>query len=175
MRWDEPCSAMRRRDGQPCEAPAIKGGFVCRRHGGSARQVKFAAERRRLQVVLMDALEAFHGVKGTNREFDALRKVGEAQRRLEDYEAKVAELARARAKLRRLRAAQKLAAGRDQERAGINGRTQEPGGATEPSAAGGAAGSAGLVEQLTQPAERFVRPSTEDGPGAGGTQRPPWA
>jgi transcriptional regulator with XRE-family HTH domain len=32
-----------------------------------------------------------------------------------------------------------------------------------------------LIEQLTRPAERFVRPGTESGTRAGGTQCPPWA
>ena len=171
MRWDETCSAMRR-DGKPCEAPAIHSGFACRRHGGSARQVAFAAERRRRQITLMDAIEAWHEAEGTDRAFDRLCPVGEAQRSLEAYEDKLAELARARAKLRRLRAAQKRAAGDRQERAGIDGRTQEPCGSTECSAAGGAAESAGLVEQLTQPAERFVRPGAESGPRAGGHSGP---
>lgn len=39
------CSA-HRSDGQPCRAPAINGGRVCRVHGGSARQVKLAAAER---------------------------------------------------------------------------------------------------------------------------------
>jgi hypothetical protein len=112
------------------------------------------------------------GAEGTDRAFDRLCAVGEAQRSLEAYEDKLAELARARAKLRRLRAAQKRAAGDRQERAGIDGRTQEPCGSTECSAAGGAAESAGLVEQLTQPAERFVRPGAESGPRAGGHSGP---
>lgn len=34
---------------------------------------------------------------------------------------------------------------------------------------------AGLIEQLTRPAERFVRPGAEDVPQAGGTRRSPWA
>jgi hypothetical protein len=32
--------------GKPCRAPAIRGGFVCVKHGGAAPQVKLAAARR---------------------------------------------------------------------------------------------------------------------------------
>ncbi len=39
------CSATRR-DGTPCQAPAVKGATVCRMHGGSAPQVRAAARRR---------------------------------------------------------------------------------------------------------------------------------
>jgi hypothetical protein len=44
-RWAVRCTA-RRRDGQPCRAFAITGGYVCRVHGGHARQVRAAAARR---------------------------------------------------------------------------------------------------------------------------------
>ena len=38
-------------NGQPCKAPAIKGGTVCRVHGGSAPQVKAKAMQRLLAAV----------------------------------------------------------------------------------------------------------------------------
>ena len=44
-----PCTA-HRTDGQPCEAQAIRGGNVCRVHGGSAPAVKAAAQRRLLDA-----------------------------------------------------------------------------------------------------------------------------
>ena len=44
------CTA-HRSNGEPCKAYAIKGGTVCRSHGGSARQVKEAARRRLLELV----------------------------------------------------------------------------------------------------------------------------
>jgi len=43
--WAQPCSA-HRRDGWPCGAYAIRGGGVCRMHGGAAPQVRHAAQRR---------------------------------------------------------------------------------------------------------------------------------
>ena len=45
----------RRTDGQPCRAWAIVGGTVCRAHGGAARQVRHAAERRALEADLYRA------------------------------------------------------------------------------------------------------------------------
>jgi hypothetical protein len=39
----ERCNATRR-DGEPCQAPAVKGATVCRRHGGAAPQVLRNAE-----------------------------------------------------------------------------------------------------------------------------------
>ncbi len=44
------CTA-HRTDGQPCQASAIRGGTVCRSHGGSASQVREAARRRLLELV----------------------------------------------------------------------------------------------------------------------------
>jgi hypothetical protein len=43
--WGERCTA-HRTNGTPCGAWAIRGGFVCRMHGGSAPQVRAAAHRR---------------------------------------------------------------------------------------------------------------------------------
>jgi len=43
--WAVSCKATRR-DGTPCGAYAIRGGTVCRMHGGAAPQVKEAAARR---------------------------------------------------------------------------------------------------------------------------------
>ena len=46
------CTA-RKRNGEPCRAMAARGANVCRVHGGSAPQVKAAAQRR-----IANALEA---------------------------------------------------------------------------------------------------------------------
>ena len=45
------CTA-RRQDGKPCGSYAIRGGTVCRRHGGSAPQVRAAANRRLAAMAL---------------------------------------------------------------------------------------------------------------------------
>jgi hypothetical protein len=42
----------KRSDGQPCKSPAIKGGRVCRIHGGSTRHIREAANRRLDELVL---------------------------------------------------------------------------------------------------------------------------
>lgn len=51
------CTA-RRQDGEPCRAPAIKGGSVCRVHGGRAPQVRAAAARRLAEGSVLARLEA---------------------------------------------------------------------------------------------------------------------
>ena len=45
------CTA-RRQDGKPCGSYAVRGGTVCRRHGGSAPQVRAAANRRLAAMAL---------------------------------------------------------------------------------------------------------------------------
>lgn len=50
------CTA-HRTDGEPCEAPAIRGGAVCAAHGGRAPQVANAAERRRAIAKVSAELE----------------------------------------------------------------------------------------------------------------------
>lgn len=42
----ERCTATSKRTGNRCPMPAIRGGTVCRMHGGAAPQVKFAAMER---------------------------------------------------------------------------------------------------------------------------------
>jgi hypothetical protein len=97
---NEICAAIRL-DGQPCEAPAIKGKVVCQHHGRTAREIRFAAERRRRQEALLDAITAWHSARGTSQETDALGDTNRARRDLEDWEGKLAELARIKAKARR--------------------------------------------------------------------------
>ncbi|HZU54831.1 MAG TPA: hypothetical protein VFA06_03075 [Actinocrinis sp.] len=57
VRWARKCAA-RRRNGLPCGNYAISGGKVCRVHGGSARQVRRAAQRRLLEASAYRALAA---------------------------------------------------------------------------------------------------------------------
>lgn len=45
------CHAKSSRTGKPCKREAIKGGAVCRSHGGGAPQVKAAAKLRLLALV----------------------------------------------------------------------------------------------------------------------------
>jgi hypothetical protein len=84
----EQCTATRR-DGQPCEAPAIPGGLVCKRHGGGAPQVKIAAQHRQLQLALWVASADFEAARGTPEQFEALCKVTAAERDLEAFETKL--------------------------------------------------------------------------------------
>jgi hypothetical protein len=43
--WSQRCTA-RRTSGQPCRAWSVWGGYVCVVHGGKAKQVRRAAQRR---------------------------------------------------------------------------------------------------------------------------------
>jgi hypothetical protein len=97
------CGATRR-DGQPCQAPAIPGALVCRRHGGAAPQVAIAAKHMQLGVARYAALLEFETARGTPREFDALCRLLQARRELDAYEAKIRLLALLRAKRKRRRA-----------------------------------------------------------------------
>ncbi len=98
------CGATRR-DGQPCQAPAVEGALVCRRHGGAAPQVLIAAKHRVLQMAFYTATREFEEAYGTPGEFDALCRWAKAQRELEAYEGKLRLLAELRAAVRARRAA----------------------------------------------------------------------
>ncbi len=52
----------RERDGWPCQAPAIPGGLVCRRHGGKAPQVAIKAKHFQLQSARFIAAREFEAV-----------------------------------------------------------------------------------------------------------------
>lgn len=82
------CSA-HKTNGQPCKAKAIKGGTVCRVHGGSAPQVRAKAKQRLLEALDPAAAELVRiAVKGKNerdriaaiRELFARAGFGEADR-----------------------------------------------------------------------------------------------
>jgi hypothetical protein len=96
------CTATRR-DGEPCRAPAIDGGLVCRHHGGAALQVRIAATRTLLLTASYDAHREWQAARGTAAEFDALCAALQAQRDLGTFEAKVSQLAGLRAKARTVR------------------------------------------------------------------------
>lgn len=55
------CSARRKRTGEPCGAWAIKGGNVCRIHGGMAPQTQAKAKQRLDLEVVRDAVRRLRG------------------------------------------------------------------------------------------------------------------
>jgi len=59
------CSARKTHTHEPCQAYAIKGGEVCVYHGGSAPQVREAANRR-LRLLADDALEVLRRIVTDN-------------------------------------------------------------------------------------------------------------
>jgi hypothetical protein len=91
----DPCSA-KRRDGAPCGAPAIPHGTVCGSHGGAAPQVQIAAQRMRLRLALWCRNEDLQAGLDTSARFDLLCRFTAAQRALEQFEAKVIEVAEMR-------------------------------------------------------------------------------
>lgn len=97
------CTATRR-DGEPCQAPAVEGALVCCRHGGSAPQVQIKARHTLLMEAAYFAHLEWQEARGTPREFDALCKALQSQRDLDACEAKLRLLAELRAELRRQRA-----------------------------------------------------------------------
>jgi hypothetical protein len=110
----EQCTATRR-DGQPCEAPAIPGGLVCKRHGGGAPQVKIAAQHRQLQLALWVAGADFDAARGTSEQFEALCKVTAAERDLDAFETKLRLLREVQAFVRAKRPVQVDGPGYDKD------------------------------------------------------------
>jgi hypothetical protein len=98
------CGAARR-DGAPCQAPAIPGGLVCRRHGGATPQVVIAAGHELRQLAAWAAGRDLAEARGTPAEFEALCRWSAADRKLSEYEGKLARLAELRAGLHQRRAA----------------------------------------------------------------------
>ena len=97
------CGA-RRRDGEPCQAPAIPGGLVCRCHGGAAPQVAIRAKHTELLLARYVAYCDWEAARGTPREFDALCRSLQADRELDAYEVKMRLLAELKAERRRRQA-----------------------------------------------------------------------
>lgn len=97
------CEATRR-DGRRCQAPAIAGGTVCRRHGGAAIQVRISARHMQLLEARYAAHKAWEAARGTPGEFDALCATSRADNAVWRYEAKLEEIREMRARLRRLKA-----------------------------------------------------------------------
>jgi hypothetical protein len=97
------CEATRR-DGQRCQAPAIAGGTVCRRHGGGAFQVRLSARYMQLLEARYAAYKAWEAAQGTPGEFEALCATSRADNALWRYEAQVERLRELRAQVRQLKA-----------------------------------------------------------------------
>jgi len=105
------CGA-RCRDGHLCEAPAIKGGLRCLRHGGGSPQAQIAAQHRVLQLALYTAAREWEAARDTWRADCAMGRWSVAERELRAYEAKLAYLAELRAEVRQLKAGAASDAGR---------------------------------------------------------------
>ena len=97
------CTA-HRRDGKPCEAPAIPGGLVCRIHGGAAPQVAIKAQHIELQLAYRAAERDWMDARGTSREDDALDRHGRTLSELRDFEAKMSHVRELQAEVRRSKA-----------------------------------------------------------------------
>jgi hypothetical protein len=97
------CEATRR-DGERCQAPAIAGGTVCRRHGGGASQVRINARHIQLLEARYTAYEAWAAARGTPGEFDALCATSRADNAVWRYEVKLERLRELRAQVRQLKA-----------------------------------------------------------------------
>lgn len=95
----EQCTATRR-DGAPCEAPAIPGGLVCKRHGGGAPRVKIAAQHRQLEEAVWMAYADWQEVRRSGDGFEAVCKITHAERELGKYELKMRLLSELRAWIR---------------------------------------------------------------------------
>ena len=98
------CGATTRNGGR-CQAPAIEGGLVCRKHGGSARQVALKAEYTENLVRVYAVRLEYEKAKGTPREPDALIRILEAERGLDAYQIKLRLLRELKAGLKQRKAA----------------------------------------------------------------------
>jgi hypothetical protein len=98
------CEATTRNGGR-CQAPAIPGGSVCKRHGGGAPQVRVRAALMLLYEARHEAGEAWTAARGTPGEFDALCAYSRADNAVKRAEAQVDQIRDLRAEIRRRRAA----------------------------------------------------------------------
>ncbi|MCK9628495.1 MAG: hypothetical protein M0R37_07885 [Bacteroidales bacterium] len=81
------CTAHSSRTGAPCKHYAIKGGTVCRTHGGAAPQVKAKAEER-IALAAQDALQLllFH----LGYDLEQLKQMLDSEGEIKSVELKVA-------------------------------------------------------------------------------------
>lgn len=92
------------RNGGRCQAPAIPGGDVCRRHGGGAPQVRVQAALMVLYEARHEAHQAFTAARGGPGESDALCEFTKADNAVKRAEDKVQRIRELRAELRRRKA-----------------------------------------------------------------------
>ena len=102
-RGRDQCAATTRNGGR-CQAPAIEGHYVCRRHGGGAPQVAMNAEYQQNLIRVYGVQREYEEAKGTAREFDALCRALQAGRDLEAYQIKLRLLRELRAGLKQRKA-----------------------------------------------------------------------
>lgn len=93
------CSAHSSRTGEPCKAPAIKGGNVCVAHGGAAPQVRDKARQRLLEAadplmaeLIRLALKADSEAVRASAIKDALDRAGYGAKQLISQEVTVREV-----------------------------------------------------------------------------------
>jgi hypothetical protein len=97
------CGATTRNGGR-CQAPAIEGHYVCRRHGGGAPQVALKAEYTGNLMRVYTVHREYEEARGTAREFDALCEALQATRDLEAYQIKLRLLRELKAGLKQRKA-----------------------------------------------------------------------
>ncbi len=85
------CTA-KRSDGQPCKANAIKGGNVCRVHGGSAPQVRAKAQQRLNEAIDPATVELIRLATTAENERDRITAIKEIFERAGFGEAKRVEV-----------------------------------------------------------------------------------
>lgn len=92
------------RNGARCKAPAVPGASVCKRHGGSAPQVRVQAAVMTLYEARYEAGKAWEAARGTPGEFDAMCAWSRADNAVRETEAKLERLRALRAELRERKA-----------------------------------------------------------------------
>src|SRR5450432_1099972 len=85
------CSATRR-DGRPCQAPAVPHLLVCRRHGGGTPAAQIVSQYRDLQLRFYVAEREWFEARGSKDEDAALTRYGTAQSKLRYFEERLSRL-----------------------------------------------------------------------------------
>lgn len=88
------CTATARRTGERCQNPRIRGGDVCRTHGGAAPQVRAAAAARLREQALREAAKQIAVPVDTSPDQALLDEVCRSAGMVAYYQARVQELDR---------------------------------------------------------------------------------